>query len=94
MFRLRVVELGDIVDMDSQHFIEFEDAKRWLCIPPNYGFIWEKLHSIHLVGGYLPIVVTNNVPWVDWCLKGGPSFLQVSTNILYHHALRLLILAS
>ena len=75
MFRLGVVELGDVVDMDSQRVIEFEDAKRWLCIPPNYGFIWEKLHSIPLVGGYLPTVATDNAPWVDWCLKGEPCLL-------------------
>ena len=70
MFWLGVVELGHVVNMDSQHFIEFEDAKRWLCTPPNYGFIWEKLHSIPLVGGYLPTVATDNAPWVDWRLKG------------------------
>jgi hypothetical protein len=35
MFQLGVVELRDVVDMDSQQLIEFEDAKQWLCIPPK-----------------------------------------------------------
>ena len=69
------MKLGDVLDMDSLLFIEFEDSKCWLCIPPNYGFSWEKLHSIPLVVVYLPTVATGNTPWVDWCLKGGKCLL-------------------
>ena len=43
LFSMGVVELGDVVGNASQRLSEFEDAKQWLCIPLNYGFIWKKL---------------------------------------------------
>ena len=49
LFRLGVVHLEYVVDNEFQMLSEFEDAKRWLCIPPNYGFIWEKLQDIPLL---------------------------------------------
>ena len=36
LFRLGVVHLEYVVDNEFQMLSEFEDAKRWLCIPPNY----------------------------------------------------------
>ena len=86
LFRLGVVHLEDVVDNESQRLSEFEDAKRWLCLPPNYGFIWEKLQDIPLLQGDLPLK-TNVAPWVDWRLQDGTRLLQVTTNILYHHAM-------
>ena len=67
---------------------EFEDAKRWLCIPPNYGFIWDKLQDIPLLQGYLPLK-TNVAPRVDWWLQDGTRLLQFTTNILYYHVIAL-----
>ena len=49
LVQLRVVHLEDVLDSESQRLSEFEDAKQWLCIPPNYGFIWEKLQDIPLL---------------------------------------------
>ena len=65
-----VVDLGDVVDYESLMLLEFEDTKRWLCIPPNYGFIWEKLQDIPLLHGSLPMK-TNVAPWVDRRLHDG-----------------------
>ena len=76
--------MGDVVDNESQQLSEFEDAKRWLCIPLNYGFIWEKLQYIPLLHGSLPLE-PNVAPWVNWRLPNGTRLLQVTTNILYHH---------
>ena len=47
LFQLGVVESGDLVDNESQRLSGFEDVKQWLCILPNYRFIWEKLQYIH-----------------------------------------------
>ena len=74
LFRLGVVHLEDVVDNESQRLSEFEDAKRWLCLPPNYGFIWEKLQDIPLLQGDLPLK-TNVAPWVDWRLQDGTRLL-------------------
>ena len=71
---------------ESQRLSEFEDATRWLCIPPNYGFIWEKLQDIPLLQGSLPLK-TNVAPWVDSWLQDGTRLLQVTRNILYHHGM-------
>ena len=49
LFSLGVVELGDVVGNASQRLSEFEDDERWLCIPPNYGFIRKKLRDILLL---------------------------------------------
>ena len=89
LFRLGVVHLGYVVDNESQRLSEFEDTKQWLCIIPNYGFIWEKLQDIPLLHGSLPLK-TNVAPWVDWQLQNGTHFLQVTTNTLYHHVMTLL----
>ena len=86
LFRLGIVHLEDVVDNESSRLSDFEDAKRWLCVPPNYGFIWEKLQDIPLLQGSLPLK-TNFAPWVDWRLQDGTRLLQVTTNILYHHAM-------
>ena len=55
LFRLGIVHLENVVDNESQRFSDFQDAKQWLCIPSNYGFIWEKLHDIPLLQGSLPL---------------------------------------
>ena len=86
LFWLGVVHLGDVVDNESQRLSELEDAKWWLCISPNYGFIGEKLQDIPLLHGSL-LLKTNVAPWVDWRLPDGTRLLQVATNILYHHAM-------
>ena len=54
-FRFGAIHLGVVVDNESQRLLEFEDAKLWLCIPPDYGFIWEKLKAISLLHGSLPL---------------------------------------
>ena len=41
LFRLGVIELGDVVDSKSQRLFGFEDVKSSLYLPPNYGFVWE-----------------------------------------------------
>ena len=64
LFRLGIVHLKDVVDNESQRLSDFEDAKQWLCIPPNYEFIWEKLQDIPLLQGSLPLTI-NFAPWVD-----------------------------
>ena len=33
-------EMGDIIDTKSQMLLEFDYARIWLCIPPNYAFVW------------------------------------------------------
>jgi hypothetical protein len=60
IYRLGVLALGDVVDIDSQQFIEFENVKQCSCISLNYTFIWVKLRNIRLVSGFLPLIVTNN----------------------------------
>ena len=32
---------GDIVGAPSQRILEFVEVRKLLCIPPNYGFIWQ-----------------------------------------------------
>ena len=78
-----VKEVGDIVDAQSQRILGFVEARQLLGIPPNYGFIWQQLQNIPLMQGPLPLH-TREQPWSDWCLKGQTSFLQVTTNLLYH----------
>ena len=51
-------------------FPQIGAIKRWLCIPPNYGFSLEKLQCLPLLHRYLPMKI-NCVPWVDWQLKDG-----------------------
>ena len=70
LFRLGIVHSEDVFDNESQRLSNFEDAKQWLCISPNYGFIWEKLQDIPLLQGSLPLK-TNFAPWVDWWLEDG-----------------------
>ena len=41
---IRVVDLGDVVNNKSQRLSKFEDAKQWLCIPPNYGRNYKIYH--------------------------------------------------
>ena len=65
LLQLGIADLEDVVDNESQRLLEFEDAKQWLCIPPNYRFIWEKLQDISLLHGLLQLK-TNVAPWVDW----------------------------
>ena len=64
--------MGDIVDSKSQRLLEFDDAKRWLCVPPNYSFIWQNLQSINLLLRCLLMKIDQL--WIDWCLKGGTIF--------------------
>ena len=54
-----------------------------LCIPLNYGFILQQLQNIALMQGSLPLQTKEQL-WVDWCLRGKASFLQVITNLLYY----------
>ena len=63
--------------------MEFEYVKQRLCVPPNNGFIWQKLQSITLVQGTL-LMQVDGEPWMDWCLKGDIRVLQFTTNLLYH----------
>ena len=83
LFRLGVKEVGDIVEAPSQRILEFVEARQLLRIPPNYGFIWQQLQNIPLMQGPLPLQ-TGEQLWIDWCLKGQKSSLQVTTNLLYH----------
>ena len=83
LFRLGVKEVGDIVTAQSQRILGFVEARHLLRIPPNYGFIWQQLQNIPVMQGPLPLH-TEDQPWTDWCLKGQTSFLQVTTNLLYH----------
>ena len=46
-------------------------------------FIWQQLQNIMLIQGPLPLQTIKQL-WVDWCLRGQRSFLQVITNLLYH----------
>ena len=55
--------------------------------PPIYGFIWEKLQDIPLLHGPLPLETKMLHPWVDWRLQVGTRLLQVTTNVLYYHAM-------
>ena len=64
---MEIVDSGDVVDTGFQSLLEFEDAKRWLCIPPS-GFIWEILQYIPLLHGSLPLK-TNVARWVYWRLQ-------------------------
>ena len=86
LFRLGVVKVSDVIDSASQRLLDFAEAKRRLRIPPNYDFIWQSLQGVTLLQGCLP-VQSDQDPWVDWCLKGGPGLLTVTTNILYHHSI-------
>ena len=83
LFRLGVKEVGDIVEAPSQRMLEFVEARQLLHIPPNYGFIWQQIQNIPLMQGPLPLQ-TREQPWIDWCLQGQTSLLQVTTNLLYH----------
>ena len=83
LFRLGVKEMGDIVEAPSQRILDFVEARQLLHIPPNYGFIWQQLQNIALMQGPLPLQ-TYEQPWIDLCLRGQTSFLQVPTNLLYH----------
>ena len=51
-------------------------------ILPNYGFIWQQLQNIPLIQCPLPLE-SGEQPWIDWCLKGQTSMLEVTTNLLY-----------
>ena len=75
--------MGDIVEAPSQRNLEFVEARQLLRIPPNYGFICQQRQNIALMQGPLPLQ-TGEQPWIDWCLKGQTSLLQVTTNLLYH----------
>ena len=46
-------------------------------------FIWQQLQNIALMKGPLPLQTWEQL-WIDWCLRGQMSSLQVTTNILYH----------
>ena len=46
LFCLGVKEVGDIVEAQSQRMLGFVEARHLLCIPPNYGFIWQQLQNI------------------------------------------------
>ena len=73
LFRLGVVHLGDVVDNESQRLSEFEDVKRWLYITlVPWSFVIE--NKCCTLGG---LVV----------LQDGTCLLQVTKNILYHHAM-------
>ena len=61
---------------ESQRLSEFKDAKRWLCIPPNYGFIWDKLQDIPLLHGSLPMK-TNVEAWVGGLAVKGSKTKKV-----------------
>ena len=80
LFWLGVVNLRSIVHNESQRLSEFKDTKQWLCVRPNYGFIWEKLQYISLLHIYLPMR-TNCMPWLDWHLKDGTQLLQDVCNL-------------
>ena len=82
LFRLGVKEVGDIVEAQSQRILGFVEARQLFGIPPNYGFIWQQLQNTPLMQGPLPLP-TGEKPWIDWCLKGQVSLLQVTTNVLY-----------
>ena len=75
--------MGDIVEVQSQGILGFVEARQLLRILPNYGFIWQQLQNIPLMQDPLPLQ-TGEKPWIDWCLKGQMSLLQVTTNLLYH----------
>ena len=83
LFCLGIKEVGDIFEARSQRIMEFVEAQQLLCIPPNYGFIWQHLQNIALMQGPLPLQ-TEEQSWVDWCLWGQMSFLQVTTNRFYY----------
>ena len=57
--------------------------RQLLRIPSNYGFIWQQLQNIASLQGPLPLQIGEQ-PWIDWCLRGQTSSLQVTTNLLYH----------
>ena len=83
LFCLGVKEVRDIVDAPSQRILEFVEARQLLRIPPNYRFIYEQLQNIALMQGLIPLQ-TGEQSWIDWCLRGPRSLLQVTTNLLYH----------
>ena len=78
------MKLAYVIDFNSGRLLEFEDAKERLCVPPNYGFIWQKLQSITLVQRSLPMQQVDGELWMDWCLK---SPLIFYTTILIFHFL-------
>ena len=54
-----------------------------LRIPPNYGFIWQQIQNIPLMQDPLPLQRGQHM-FIDCCLRGQTSLLQVTTNLLYH----------
>ena len=85
--------MGNVVDVESQRMLKFEEPKLWLYIPSNYGFFWEKLEDIPFLHGSLP----NENKWCTlggFVVKGRYIFVMVTTNILCHCAMVIIILLS
>ena len=49
LFHLGVKEVEDIVEALSQRILQFVEARQLLCIPLNYGFIWEQIQNSPLI---------------------------------------------
>ena len=80
-------DVRDRVDTQSQRILEFVKVQHSLCIPLNYGFIWQQLQNIPLMQGPLPLQIGEQL-WIDWCLQGQTSLLQVTTNLLCHCSIK------
>ena len=69
-----VAGLGDVLDVDSQRLklkysLKKTKAYHFFCSNFNYGFIWQKLQSILLLQGSLPMQTNECCCKLNWCLN-------------------------